>query len=195
MRAGVGSLTHRGMRAWSAPAVPVQGPPVGPRDGTDDEPAAGSDRGDRCAVRAGEPGREGHDPRRAVRDHGLASQPCAQGAEAGAAAEGGASPAAAGRRPRGGRHCRAAVLLGGGRRADGKRLAPVMGGLVAALRRCGELDVSDEVAAALVVMSPATTDRRLAADRAAMTLRGRSRTKPGSLLKDAIPIRTWAQWD
>jgi len=70
-----------------------------------------------------------------------------------------------------------------------------MGGLVAALRRCGELDVSDEVAAALVVMSPATTDRRLAADRAAMTLRGRSHTKPGSLLKDAIPIRTWAQWD
>jgi hypothetical protein len=77
----------------------------------------------------------------------------------------------------------------------GKRLAPVMGGLVAALRRCGELDVSDEVAAALVVMSPATMDRRLAGDRAAMTLRGRSRTKPGSLLKDAIPIRTWAQWD
>ncbi|HEX7463034.1 MAG TPA: hypothetical protein VF317_12765 [Dermatophilaceae bacterium] len=75
----------------------------------------------------------------------------------------------------------------------GKRLAPVMGGLVAALRRCGELDVSDEVAAALVVMSPATMDRRLAGDRAAMTLRGRSHTKPGSLLKDAIPIRTWAQ--
>jgi hypothetical protein len=44
----------------------------------------------------------------------------------------------------------------------GKRLAPVMGGLVAAMRRCGELDVSDEVAAALVVMSPATMDRRLA---------------------------------
>ena len=77
----------------------------------------------------------------------------------------------------------------------GKRLAPVMGGLVAALRRCGEIDVSDEVAAALVVTSPATMDRRLAGDRAAMTLRGRSHTKPGSLLKDAIPIRTWAQWD
>jgi hypothetical protein len=28
-----------------------------------------------------------------------------------------------------------------------------------------------------------------------MVLRGRSHTKPGSLLKDAIPIRTWAQWD
>ena len=44
-------------------------------------------------------------------------------------------------------------------------------------------------------MSPATIDRRLAPDRAGMVLRGRSHTKPGSLLKDAIPIRTWAQWD
>jgi len=77
----------------------------------------------------------------------------------------------------------------------GKRLAPVMGELVATLRRFGELDVSDELAGALTGMSPATMDRRLAPDRAAMTLRGRSHTKPGSLLKDAIAIRTWAQWD
>jgi len=28
-----------------------------------------------------------------------------------------------------------------------------------------------------------------------MRLWGRSHTKPGSLLKDAIPIRTWTQWD
>lgn len=77
----------------------------------------------------------------------------------------------------------------------GKRLAPVMAELVATLRRFGELEVSDELAAALVAMSPATMDRRLAAARAAMTLRGRSHTKPGSLLTDAIPIRTWAQCD
>jgi hypothetical protein len=77
----------------------------------------------------------------------------------------------------------------------GKRLAPVMGELVATLRRFGELDVSDELADALTAMSPATMDRRLTPDRAAMTLRGRSHTKPGSLLKDAIAIRTWAQWD
>ena len=77
----------------------------------------------------------------------------------------------------------------------GKRLAPVMGELVATLRRFGELDVSEEVAAALVGMSAATMDRRLGPDRAAMSLRGRSHTKPGSLLEDAIPIRTWAQWD
>jgi hypothetical protein len=77
----------------------------------------------------------------------------------------------------------------------GKRLAPVMPDLVPRLRRFGELDISDELAALLVVMSPATMDRRLAPARAAMTLKGRSHTKPGSLLKSQIPIRTWAQWD
>jgi len=77
----------------------------------------------------------------------------------------------------------------------GKRLAPVLADLVARLRRFGELDIDDATAALLVAMSPATIDRRLAPARAAMALRGRSHTKPGSLLKDAIPIRTWAQWD
>jgi hypothetical protein len=38
-------------------------------------------------------------------------------------------------------------------------------------------------------------DRRLAPARATLAVRGRSHTKPGSLLKDSIPIRTWAQWD
>lgn len=77
----------------------------------------------------------------------------------------------------------------------GKRFAPVMGDLVPRLRRFGELDITEETAAALQQMSPATIDRRLAPDRAKLTLRGRSHTKPGSLLKDQIPIRTWAQWD
>lgn len=70
-----------------------------------------------------------------------------------------------------------------------------MGELVPTLRRFGGLDVSDELAAALMVMSPATMDRRLAVYRAVLDLRKRSHTKPGSLLKDSIPIRTWAQWD
>jgi hypothetical protein len=77
----------------------------------------------------------------------------------------------------------------------GKRLAPVLGDLVVRLRRFGELNISEETAALLVAMSAATIDRRLAPARATMTLRGRSHTKPGSLLKDAIAIRTWAQWD
>ena len=77
----------------------------------------------------------------------------------------------------------------------GKRLAPMLGMLVPILRRDGELDLTDEEARLLVAMSAATIDRRLAGERAAMMPRGRSHTKPGSLLKSQIAIRTWADWD
>jgi hypothetical protein len=77
----------------------------------------------------------------------------------------------------------------------GKRLAPVLGELVARLSRLGELTVDDVTAALLSQMSAATIDRRLAPDRSKMQVRGRSHTKPGSLLKDSIPIRTWAEWN
>lgn len=80
--------------------------------------------------------------------------------------------------------------------ATGKRLAPALGELVASLRRHGELDIDDATAARLCAMSPATIDRRLAADRARLAIgKGRSHTKPGSLLKSQIPMRTWADWD
>ena len=77
----------------------------------------------------------------------------------------------------------------------GKRLAPIMSELVPTLRRFDELLISDDTELALLAMSPATMDRRLAADRAKLLVRGRSHTKPGSLLKDSIPIRTWAEWN
>ena len=77
----------------------------------------------------------------------------------------------------------------------GKRLAPMLATLVPVLRRDGELDLSDEEAALLVAMSAATIDRRLAGERKKLMPRGRSHTKPGSLLKSQVPVRTWAQWD
>ncbi|MGH9251066.1 MAG: integrase catalytic domain-containing protein [Acidimicrobiales bacterium] len=78
----------------------------------------------------------------------------------------------------------------------GKRMAPAMPVLVDALRRHGELAITDRVADQLCVMSAATIDRRLAGHRAELTARrGRSLTKPGSLLKSQIPMRTWADWD
>lgn len=77
----------------------------------------------------------------------------------------------------------------------GKRLAPMLPVLVPILRRDGELDLTEEEAALVCQMSAATIDRRLAAQRAKMMPRGRSHTKPGSLLKSQIPIRTWADWD
>ena len=77
----------------------------------------------------------------------------------------------------------------------GKRLAPMLPELVPILRRHGELDIDDDTAALLTSMSAATIDRRLAGERRQHQLKGRSRTKPGSLLKSQIPIRTWADWD
>lgn len=77
----------------------------------------------------------------------------------------------------------------------GKRLAPMLPVLVPVLRRDGELVITDAQAALLMSMSAATIDRRLAPARSAMVVRGRSHTKPGSLLKSQIPIRTWADWD
>lgn len=77
----------------------------------------------------------------------------------------------------------------------GKRLAPMLTELVAVLRHFRELVISDQTAALLVSMSAATIDRRLAEERASCTIRGRVGTKPGSLLKSQIPVRTWAEWD
>jgi hypothetical protein len=77
----------------------------------------------------------------------------------------------------------------------GKRLAPMLGELVAVLRQFGELSIDDDTAALLASMSAATIDRRLAGERAKYQLRGRARTKPGTLLKSQIPVRTWAEWD
>lgn len=77
----------------------------------------------------------------------------------------------------------------------GKRMAPFMGEMVQRLRACDELDISDETAELLCSMSAATIDRRLAPDRKELQIRGRSGTKPGTLLKSQIPIRTWADWN
>jgi hypothetical protein len=77
----------------------------------------------------------------------------------------------------------------------GKRLAPMLAELVAVLRHFGELAIDEDTAALLVSMSAATIDRRLAGERAKYQLRGRCTTKPGSLLKSQIPVRTWADWN
>jgi hypothetical protein len=76
----------------------------------------------------------------------------------------------------------------------GKRLAPMLATIVPLLRRDGEIILSDAEAALLVSMSAASIDRHLAEERARLSPRGRSHTKPGTLLKSQIPIRTWAQW-
>lgn len=77
----------------------------------------------------------------------------------------------------------------------GKILAPILPTMVLLLRRDGEIALTDAQAALLSRMSAATIDRRLGPERATLFPRGRSHTKPGTLLKSQIPIRTWAEWD
>jgi hypothetical protein len=77
----------------------------------------------------------------------------------------------------------------------GKRLAPMLGELLAVLRHFGELVIDEDTATLLVSMSAATIDRRLAGERVKHQIKGRCTTKPGSLLKSQIPVRTWADWN
>jgi hypothetical protein len=77
-----------------------------------------------------------------------------------------------------------------------KRLHPFMGELLDSLERHDELVFEPRLKALLCQMSPATIDRKLQHARAQQgRQRGLSTTKPGTLLKDAIPIRTFADWN
>jgi len=53
------------------------------------------------------------------------------------------------------------------------------------------LTLDDEARRKLIGISPATIDRLLAVVRKRYQLRSRSHTKPGTLLKHQIPIRTF----
>lgn len=77
----------------------------------------------------------------------------------------------------------------------GKRLAPFLEEFVPALEREGVLRLTDEVRAQLVVMSASTIDRRLRPFRLRRQGRGRGTTKPGTLLKQQVPIRTYTPWE
>lgn len=79
--------------------------------------------------------------------------------------------------------------------ACGKRLHAGMDDMLDALCRFGELNASSEELAQLRKMSASTIDRMLTPLREKMQLKGRSTTKPGTLLKSQIPIRLGNQWD
>lgn len=78
---------------------------------------------------------------------------------------------------------------------SGKRLAPFLPEIVQAMERARELQIDGELRAKLLSMSPATIDRVLAPERRRLEPRGRSGTRPGSILRSQIPIRTFAEWD
>jgi hypothetical protein len=76
-----------------------------------------------------------------------------------------------------------------------KRLQPYLPEMVAVLERHHELELSADVKAQLLQMSRSTIDRCLKPARFEAQPHGLSTTKPGTLLKKAIPIRTFADWD
>jgi len=76
-----------------------------------------------------------------------------------------------------------------------KRLQPFMSEMIRVLREHGEQHFGPDTEAELCRMSPATIDRLLRSHRRIGGRKGLSTTKPGSLLKNAIPIRTFADWE
>ncbi len=82
----------------------------------------------------------------------------------------------------------------------GKRLAPFLAEVVPVLEHEGVLRASrhrPEVRAALLDMSAATIDRRLRPfrlQRDPKNWHGLGGTKPGSLLKTQVPVRTYTRW-
>ncbi len=78
-----------------------------------------------------------------------------------------------------------------------KRLHLALADLVANMREHGHLqDVPSDVIDQLLEMSPATIDRRLAHARTGLIARKPiSHTRPGSMLKSSIAMKTWREWN
>jgi hypothetical protein len=74
-----------------------------------------------------------------------------------------------------------------------KRLRAAMDVELPRLYKAGTFHISDKCYEKLLAVSPATMDRLRAGGQSRHGKR-RGFTKPGTLLKDRIPIRTWADW-
>lgn len=77
----------------------------------------------------------------------------------------------------------------------GKRLVAALPQLVPALEQEGALSMFTSERTALLRMSAATIDRKLARVRAQHKPKGVCTTKPGSLLRSQVPIRTYTPWN
>jgi hypothetical protein len=75
-----------------------------------------------------------------------------------------------------------------------KRLQPFLPEAVRVLERCQEINISKDTKELLLKISSASIDRCLRPVRS-RSPHGLSTTKPGSLLKNLIPVRTFTEWD
>jgi hypothetical protein len=76
-----------------------------------------------------------------------------------------------------------------------KRLQPFLPELISAMHRHNEIKLPSDIQKQLIQMSTATMDRLLGPLHKAEGYRPLSTTKPGTLLKSSIPIRTFADWN
>jgi hypothetical protein len=75
-----------------------------------------------------------------------------------------------------------------------KRLQPYLPEAIRVLERCQEIELSESTKELLLKISSASIDRCLRPVRL-QSRHGLSTTKPGSLLKSLIPVRTFTEWD
>lgn len=77
----------------------------------------------------------------------------------------------------------------------GKRMKAALTQAVSVMERWSEINVSAQTKRKLERISAATIDRLLRPERKRLELKSRSGTKPGTLLKHQVEIRTFADWD
>ena len=75
-----------------------------------------------------------------------------------------------------------------------RRLQPFLPELLRILMKKGEINITEAIYQQVCRMSPSTIDRALRRWRRGIR-HGFSTTKPGTLLKAAIPVRTFNEWD
>jgi hypothetical protein len=76
-----------------------------------------------------------------------------------------------------------------------RRLHPFLPELVRVLRAKGELRLTEKTETQLCQLSASTIDRITRRWRGGRVGHGLSTTKPGTLLKNAIPIKTFTEWE
>ena len=79
--------------------------------------------------------------------------------------------------------------------ASGKRLVGMIPSYVETLTRDKELFITEKQKELLLSVSAATIERLITSERKKVFGKGRSTTKPGTLLKHQIPVQVFTKWD
>jgi hypothetical protein len=77
----------------------------------------------------------------------------------------------------------------------GQRLAPYLPELIRVLEEKKEIRLNKKLRKKLTTISASTIDRMLKATKKQYELKGKSTTKPGTLLRSTIAVRTFNDWD